>query len=528
MCSIHVPQSRSGYDFSKIPLPPKPKLNAFDLSHNHFTLIDCDYMYPVLRLQVVPGDYIQGASNIVFRMASPSVNPFFGRFDISTVWFWCPYRCVWPHFDNFLGAVDDPLDTTEETNYLIPQLELPSGGYSTDSIFDYANLPVNTPNVRRRSALPFRIMNKFFNEYVRSDQLQSPLPVPKTDGPDPISNYKLYKRCRPKDLFTTCTPQPQSGPAVQVPLGDFAPINYSNGLYKGERVTFTQYGANNIIGAAFTRPLANGGSDLPLTVGYNMHADLSSAVAPTVPVLMMAIAMQKMSELINRTGNRIDDIYRSNFGIAPSDARLQRCELLSFARSSTATQQVIQSAESSTPLGTISGYLIHSATHKGPRKLFDEFGELICMVNIQSTPVYYNQLMPQDSLYTKDEFFWPLYQHISDAPVYNDSLFCSGTSNDSLAFGYNERYAWMKTRNDYVTSIFRPNATNSLSSWVLTQTWSTSNPPALNSSFIESSTPLSSMLAIPSQHQFIAAIHFSIVANRPISLYSNPLSNMVL
>ena len=74
------------------------------------------------------------------------------------------------------------------------------------------------------SALWHRAYNLIYNEWFRDENLQNAVPVLKNDGPDPVTNYKLLRRGKRHDYFTSCLPWPQKGPGVEIPLGGSAPI----------------------------------------------------------------------------------------------------------------------------------------------------------------------------------------------------------------------------------------------------------------------------------------------------------------
>ncbi|DAB21305.1 TPA: hypothetical protein CPT85_08100 [Candidatus Gastranaerophilales bacterium HUM_21] len=61
-------------------------------------------------------------------------------------------------------------------------------GVEVGSIFDYAGIPVNVPNLEF-SALPFRAMNLCYNEWLRDENLADWLNVGGSKGPD--GNYDL-------------------------------------------------------------------------------------------------------------------------------------------------------------------------------------------------------------------------------------------------------------------------------------------------------------------------------------------------
>lgn len=60
----------------------KPSLNAFNLSHNHFTTMDFGFVYPVAWFECVPGDVYDLSYQALFR-ALPLVSPILNNLTVS-------------------------------------------------------------------------------------------------------------------------------------------------------------------------------------------------------------------------------------------------------------------------------------------------------------------------------------------------------------------------------------------------------------------------------------------------------------
>lgn len=375
--------------FSQIPATTIQR-SRFDRSFDYKTTLNAGYLIPVLVDEVLPGDTFSLRMNSFVRM-NTLVAPFMDNVYMDSFFFFVPNRLVWDNWQRFCGEQKNPGDSTD---FLIPILNNP-GTLQNGTIFDYMGLPTgvalnNTNNPI--NSLPFRAYNLIFNDWFRDENLIDSVPVPTGDGPDDISLFKLLKRAKRHDYFTSALPWPQKGPAVEVGLSGNAPISgWNSGTFNFETSTgsdempYFKFTSNPLLGIpsrfpgqnegfAFMRLADNptsasehayawtsniereggesGGETVPTHLrGFvglpdesnemilkglkmtpsdttSLYADLSGVNAISINDLRQAFQIQKFYEKWARGGSRYTETLRVMFNVISPDARLQRPEYL--------------------------------------------------------------------------------------------------------------------------------------------------------------------------------------------------------
>jgi len=120
--------------------------------------------------------------------------------------------------------------------------------------------------------------------------------------------------------------------------------------------------------------------------------------------------------------------------------------------------------------------------------------------------------------------------HLGEEPVMMYEIFypAAGANADYMAgvWGWQERWAVDRYTPSYVTGIFRSEYAQSLDNWHLALDYG-ATPPVHDGDWIESNTPISRVISLPSQPQFIGsfAIQGYKVSSMPV--YSTPGLNRV-
>lgn len=502
--------------FSRIPEMQMPR-SKFNRSFGLKTAFDSGYLVPIYVDEALPGDTFRLEATTLTRVAT-LLHPVMDNMNLSLFFFSVPYRLVW---DNFKKAMGEQVDPGDPTNFNVPQVTVPSGGFAEESVFDYMGLP---PKIEYDSvsALPLRAMNLIWNEWFRDQNLQDSLTVNTGDGPDPSTDYTLLKRGKRHDYFTSCLPWPQKGPEVEFGIGTSAPVNP---LTSTTTPTFDS-------GALSNQPLRHNGvlPALDLTgnpgtaaVYWNtpgLEADLSSASAVTINEIREAVTLQHMYELDARGGTRYTEVVRNHFGVVSPDARQQRPEYLGGGTSRINVNQVEVNADLGRDVGDLGAYGIGLGGNAGFLQSFTEHSVCIGFACVWLDLNYQQGINKMWTRTTRFDHYWPALANLGEGPVYNKEIYVDGTAADDDVFGYQERWAEYRYKPSLVTGHMRSSAVLSLDTWHFSQDFA--SRPLLNSSFIEENPPLDRALAVTSGSQMLMDVAFDYQCIRPMPVYSVP------
>jgi hypothetical protein len=505
------------HQFSQVPKADIPR-SSFDRSHGYKTTFDAGYLIPFFVDEALPGDTFKLRMTGFSRLATP-IFPIMDNMFMETQYFSVPMRLVWDNWQKFNGEQKNPGDSTDFT---IPQMVAPAGGYALSSLSDYFGLPTGVAGFSH-SALWHRAYNLVFNEWYRDQNMQDSLPVPTGDGPDLSTDYVLQRRGKRHDYFTSALPWPQKGPGVTIPLGTTAPIKADGALTLTNFTTNAQLvmtgGSGNVTWN--TTP----GNTGPGHYASGLAADLTQATAATINSLRQAFQIQKIYERDARGGTRYTELIKSHFGVTSPDARLQRPEYLGGGSSPVNISPVPQTSPTGsyadTPQGNLSAIGTAVLNQHGFTASFTEHCLIIGIVSVRADLTYQQGLNRMWSRKTRFDFYWPALSHIGEQAILQKEIFTDGIpANDDKVFGYQERYAEYRYKPSQITGLFRSTAPQSLDAWHLSQEFATA--PVLDESFIVENPPVDRVIAVTTEPHFLFDSYISMSCARPMPVYGVP------
>jgi len=440
-------------------------------------------------------------------------------------WF-VPNRLVWANgiddsWEAFITGGHDGLDAS-----VFPTITPNTGsGYAVGTLADYFGIPTGVDDLAH-SAIPFRGYSLIWNEFYRDQDLQTPLVIDTTGGPDTTTNTTLQNVCWEKDYFTTSRPWAQKGPAVSLPLGTSAPVKTaSSSTVTGAQTalqllnaTGSVAGANEIYGTGpggstlhtYAAAGAPGGSG---AYPANLYADLSVATAATVNELREALAIQRYEEARARYGSRYTE-YLRYLGVRSSDARLQRPEYLGGGKQTISFSEVLQtgvttSGTPNTGVGTMAGHGIGAVRSNRYRRFFEEHGYVYSLMSVLPKTMYVNGLPRHFSRTTKEDFWQKELEHIGQQEVKYKEVYWAHATPEGT-FGWQDRYDEYRRIENSVSGEFR----TTLNAWHLGRIFS--SDPALNAAFVGANPTTRVYQATAANQLYVMAMH-SIQARRLVA-----------
>lgn len=506
--------------------------------------------------EVLPGDTFQVKTSMVARLQT-LLTPMMDNLYLDTYFYFVPNRIVWQHWRELMGENTQSawIPTTE---YSVPQVTAPSGGWSIGSIADYMGIPTGVANLSV-NALPFRAYALIMNEWFRDENLSDPLNIPVDDATlagsngtnyitDVVKGGMPFKAAKFHDYFTSALPAPQKGPDVTIPVSQGANLpvvaldtlvpspgtqtlrmvqqtfNTNNfGPYVGVQGSgsSTEYGLE----ARATAPSPTS-AFMPVIPSNLWAIDDGSVSSATINQLRMAFQIQKLYEKDARGGTRYIEILKSHFGVTSPDARLQRPEYLGGNRIPVNINQVVQNSATQpdgTPLGDTAAFSVTTDVHGDFIKSFVEHGFVIGVMVARYDHTYQQGLERFWSRKDRLDYYFPVFANIGEQPILNKEIYAQGTTQDDEVFGYQEAWADYRYKPSRVAGEMRSKAPASLDVWHLADEYT--QLPKLSDAWIrEDKTNVDRVLAVTSSvsNQMFADLYVQCKATRPMPMYSIP------
>lgn len=563
----------------------KPGLTAFNLSHTN--LFDCNFgqLVPIACIETLPGDVFKLDADVVGRLTSALKSPILSEMDIVLEAFYTPTRLLMGRDSNFPTPVGEV--TFEEflsggndgshigsNSYPLPRLVSSNfGSFSlqTAGVGDYLGFQTLT-DVSSSDApisFPWRAYRWIWNEFYRDENLMPELQVcgylgngdPSSDStyiPVPTYDSLLY-RCWRKDYFTSALPFQQRGTSPALPISGFLPITNSGsssnayisgtfnmgfneqldpsvriqlGSYTNQGSVATKWDVSaSAAGTSTSSNVPLGYAKLsPVSFGDGLGVNLSDAATFDVNQIRTAFQVQKWLERNARGGVRYTEYLRSHFGVAPSDARLQRPQFIGSIRSPWIVSEVLQTSETNstvTPQGNQAGQAINLSRGRLGNFRSYEYGYIMILCSVVPKALYQQGIPRWMSRKTNLDFYSPEFAHLSEQAVLNKEIFYKDSTVGNQSFGFQPIWNEMRFIPSRVSGHMRTGANGySFDYWHFGRSFA--DTPSLDDTFLSigksesSKAELMRVFAVQDENPFIINVGLRIKALRPMPYLSEP------
>lgn len=543
-----------------------------DLSYGNQCTLKTGLLYPVALYETVPGDVFFGGS-AAFLRTQPLVAPLYTPLDMEIRYFWVPNRFVWSNWREFLtdqvkGKAYGDLSRFEGSHPHLDFRQMNSfelASWCADgTLADFMGIPSHYDGLVPINALPFRMYNLIWNEFFRDENLMDPAPVFTTDGDtdnDALS-FHLRRVCWRKDRFTSALPWPQKGEDVNIdtlvklyggdphPDSDLVDVTQPRGVVYGlngqgvgsfvdpsgfistiggqsvntgratqiYRNSPTQSGNIGVDGSTLSStgfqnyPLgAPGNSNNNLTpLFFDPNGSLSSNIS--VRRIRQASALQRILEKKALAGSRYSEYILAMYGVRIPDAENERPVYLGGGRNPITVSPVEQmsSTDNTSPQGNLVGKGVATGSFRLNRPyLFNDFGYLMGVGFIRPQASYKNGLRRSLFKFDRDDYYNPDYQLIGEELVDRREIYYRSNYADN-DFGYQSRYAWLKSRENEIHGDFRGN----LATWVMPHP--TGQNPMLNATFVACNPTDGINFAVKESDHYLIDLYNGFHARRPM------------
>jgi len=494
-------KGRGDSPFAQVPKASIQR-SVFNRSHSLKTTFDAGLLIPIYMDEALPGDTFTLRMNSFARLATP-LKPIMDNLHMETFFFAVPNRLLWQNWKRFMGEQDTPADSTD---FVVPQVNFDLGNPVNGSISDYFGIPtpIASGAAGNCSAFWHRAYNFIYNEWFRDQNLSQPQPRATSNGPDTESQYKLMRRGKRHDYFTSCLPWPMKALNATSSVG--IPVTST-----AETILFSTGASNTGMKSAGGLPNV---SDLQATSTVNAGVAWSYDATDTERTglevltnqLRQSMQIQKLLERDARGGTRYTEMIKAHFGVTSPDARQQRPEYLGGGYAPVTINPIAQTGFSATdvqvattPQGNLAGIGTASMV-TGFHKSFTEHCTLLGLVCVRADQTYQFGLERMFRRTTRFDYFWPVLAQIGEQAVLQEEI-NTGNADVTAVFGYQERYAEYRYKESKITGLFRsvifPSLTGSLDLWHLAQDYT--GDIILNDLFIEENPPIDRIIAVPSE-----------------------------
>lgn len=428
-----------------------PRRSGFDKSFKNLLTSKCGTLTPILVDELIPNSRVNLRS-IIAASLPPLASDTFMRCNLKVEAFFVPTRLLYGAFEDWLTKrpVYNPDSGEFDINTGLPYLQVTSNDvFTPGSLADYLGLRAGSvTGTAKFNIFPFLAYHRIYDDWYRNTLVQSPVFYRDSDSYGDGSVGTLpYSRFSSAMSFGLASSFPDGST-----LGSLRQRNFGFDYFTGAMPNAQLGDAQKI---EWTTPA------------------VGSKGSFTIAALRAANSLQQFAERNQMAGLRYQDYIRANYGIDLSSGVAQRTILLGSGEIPVYSKGVYSQTTAS-PDGTTSvnnpfadsvGAQFGSAVCNGQLNLVDDFtahecGYLMVLASLVPQVTYSagvdRMLLRYNSNDSQTDMANPLLQNVGNQPIFEAELNGRvGGDSQLYVFGYTDRYADFKHKNDELHGLLR-------------------------------------------------------------------------
>lgn len=469
-----------------VPLKVQKK-SGFDKSFQNLLTTKVGTLTPLVCEEVIPNTTVNMKIALSAQLP-PLATDTFMRCQLKTEAFFVPTRIIMQGYEDWLTGNDK----VDNTNYIrTPTAQLRPQDCEAGSLFDYLGVMNNMDSATTEiysaatievSALPALAYHRIWDDWYRNSLVQNTIYTGRYTSLNGNWNVQNSKWVAPTHSLSYTISPTVTG-------------NVSRSCSFADGSSFYDLRQRNFGIDYFTtaQPQAQQGD--AQSVSFNVEPDSTGKF--TIAALRAANSMQQFKERNGIAGNRMIDYVKAQYGANLPDAIAQRPVLLGSAAFDVYSKGIYQQSNSegavtTNPFDSVAAKY-GSAYAEGTDFIINGFtaaepGYIMVLVSLVPKVTYASgirrDLVHYVKLQAQSDMANPILQNTGNQPIYSNEVnFANAwTVNASKVFGYTDRYAEFKTRQDELHGELRDG--KSLASFALQRTFD-GQGQEINSAFLE-------------------------------------------
>jgi hypothetical protein len=518
----------------------KPKIDvpfsALQMGATNQSTGHCGFLIPGHCHELIPSQKIKLNQSIGIQF-SPFVSNLFHEINGEMLYYFVPYRLLWPDFEKFITGGIDGQDNTIHPTMSLKALKDAAGGDLIHTLADYFGMPINhdvtteDADASKPTAFLWWAYNKIYNDHIRIPDVET-TEIDKDNNTVLRGNYDF-------DYFNRSRVYQQRGVVPSIPVSDeLLQLEHtqSSAVHNPNAYVTDSNGATVMFNTASAEAKAHSNTT---QAQQNLNAFLDDntvdiaahsldQLGMNMNDFLLGLGIMRMQINNAKVQPRYIEQLQMRWGLYPEDMRLARPEYLGSRYFNVATDTVTQTGfgdtgSGQTPQGNITGQAWGDGSNMSVAYTAKEHGILMSMFIIKPKPVYEGGLAKRWVKNTRFDYPTPELANTPDVPVTRGEIMYTGIkANDDTLFGWQGIYEEYRTLNNIVSGRLRPSANDNLVSYTLARHWEPASPPLLNKEFIQCNPDMDRILQYTDEPDFIYFLRNDIKTAIPLPVQSEP------